>query len=312
MIFLPKVSVIMPVYNAERMLKASVESVLSQSYPFWELIIVDDGSTDTSQSIAKRYAESDTRIRVHRQTNRGPSSARNYAICLSRGEYIAFLDADDTWSKDRLRDLVHQLTERPNVGVLFSRVRFVDAKSLRKGVLTPHRDRLDTTTLLSENPICTTSNIMCRRDVFQRIGGFKPELSYAEDQDWLVRVSLDGSYEICGLNMEGVYYSSSPESLSSNLEEMRSGWRRMMEDAFATHPHKVTPVQRSASARFHRYLARRALRMRRPKDALKYICYSLSQDPLMLFSQPRRTGLMLLGTLMSLTKVKKLQELVAK
>lgn len=312
MIHHPTVSIIMPVYNAECTLRTSVQSVRNQSYGQWELILIDDGSTDSSYSIARQLADFDTRIRVYHQINGGPSSARNYALDLSRGNYIAFLDSDDLWHADRLTDLLAAFANAPDIGVLFSRVQFFDPVSGIKGGISPHIGTLDAETLLAENPTCTTSNIICRRTVIEHIGGFKSGLDYAEDQDWLLRVALEGSFDIKSVDKIGVYYASSPDSLSSDLEKMRQGWHRLMEDAVRTDPEKVSALRQRASARFHRYLCRRALRMRQASTALGYLRHSLKQDPFLLFREPRRTWLTVFGTLASLTRIPILEELVAK
>ena len=104
----PLVSIIMPVYNCERFLSESIESVISQSFKNWELLIVDDGSKDKSVSIAESYVEKDSRIRLYKNESEehGPGIARNYGIERIRGKYTYFLDADDWIEKDLLKDTV--------------------------------------------------------------------------------------------------------------------------------------------------------------------------------------------------------------
>ncbi|MEM3434402.1 MAG: glycosyltransferase family 2 protein [Candidatus Methanomethyliaceae archaeon] len=103
----PKVSVIMPVYNSERYLRQAIESVLSQTYQDFELIIVDDGSTDNSQAIIKEYAGKDKRIYyAFHEENRGVSAARNTALSLAQGEWVAVIDSDDAWHPERLEKLL--------------------------------------------------------------------------------------------------------------------------------------------------------------------------------------------------------------
>lgn len=103
----PKVSVIMPVYNSERYLRQAIESVLSQTYQDFELIIVDDGSTDNSQAIIKEYAGKDKRIYyAFHEENRGVSAARNTALSMAQGEWIAIIDSDDAWHPERLEKLL--------------------------------------------------------------------------------------------------------------------------------------------------------------------------------------------------------------
>ena len=105
-------SIIMPVYNAEKILTRSIESVLKQTLRDFEIIIVDDGSTDDSWNIIKKYESDDKRVIALHQDNAGPGAARNRAISISRGEYIAFLDADDYWEQDFLETILRVSDEK--------------------------------------------------------------------------------------------------------------------------------------------------------------------------------------------------------
>ncbi|MBQ3914697.1 MAG: glycosyltransferase family 2 protein, partial [Paludibacteraceae bacterium] len=91
------VSIITPLYNGERFIAQTIESVLTQTYTEWEMLIINDGSTDKSEEIALSYAEKDNRIRVYSQPNGGSASARNHGIRRAKGRYIALLDSDDLW-----------------------------------------------------------------------------------------------------------------------------------------------------------------------------------------------------------------------
>lgn len=105
---MPKVSVIMPMYNAQAYISAAIESVLSQTFTDWEMLIVDDCSRDNSSTIVERYASQDRRITLLRlQTNQGVAAARNKAIMLARGKYIAFLDSDDLWLPTKLEKQIN-------------------------------------------------------------------------------------------------------------------------------------------------------------------------------------------------------------
>src|SRR5690554_6463831 len=96
------ISILMPVFNAEKWLSETIESVLAQVYSNWELIIVDDGSSDSSFAVAQSFAKKDSRIKVYKQENKGACAARNTAFELSKGEYIQYLDADDLLSKNKI------------------------------------------------------------------------------------------------------------------------------------------------------------------------------------------------------------------
>ena len=139
---IPSVSIIMPAYNAANTIGESIESVKAQTLKDWELIIVDDGSSDRTAAVAQEYARADDRICVIQRCNGGPSIARNAGADLARGDVLAFLDADDLWAPERLHGLCLKLADTPRAGVVFSRTRFVDSVSGRPGTLTPFRASL--------------------------------------------------------------------------------------------------------------------------------------------------------------------------
>ncbi|HLT72344.1 MAG TPA: glycosyltransferase family 2 protein, partial [Cyclobacteriaceae bacterium] len=116
------VSVIMPVYNADIYVELAITSVIKQTYANWELLVVDDGSVDKSNEIIEAYANKDSRIKTFHQPNRGVSSARNLALENARGEYIAFLDADDWLPPDSLRSRIRKFTESPATTFVDGRV----------------------------------------------------------------------------------------------------------------------------------------------------------------------------------------------
>lgn len=120
------ISIITPVYNGEKYLRDTIESVLSQTYPYWEMIIVDDISTDHTQDIVKQYAEKDKRIRYFVLEERGgASAARNKAIAEAKGSYIAFLDADDIWKKEKLENQISFMKEK-NIDFSYHHYSLVD------------------------------------------------------------------------------------------------------------------------------------------------------------------------------------------
>ena len=308
----PIVSIIMPAYNASATIAASVESAKAQTLGDWELIIVDDGSTDNTAEVAASLASQDHRICLLQCPNRGPSVARNKGAAVARANILAFLDADDFWAPERLAGMVAAFDASPSAGVLFSRTRFIDAKTLRPGTLTQHHPELRAADLMAENALCSTSNIVCRRQVFEANDGFTAGLNYAEDQDWLLRVALENKWQILGLDEEWFFYRSSDGSQSADLTAMRDGWLRMVGRACLEFPESEPAAARRAYDPIHRQLARRALRLAQPRQALRFLRLALQHDPLMLVRQPRRTGLTLAGTILSLIPNQALKELVAR
>lgn len=307
----PTVSIIMPAYCARDTIADSIRSVQAQTLSYWELIIIDDGSPDDTAQVAKGMADTDPRICVVQRCNRGPSIARNSGIDLARGPILAFLDADDSWAPERLAGMVDAFAQNPRAGVLFSRTRFVDAETLKPGTLTPFIATLSATDIACENALCSTSNIVCRSAVLDEIGGFRPGLNYAEDQDWLFRVALSGHWDIQGINEEWFFYRSSAGSQSGDLEAMRLGWSQMIEAAPEIHRDNAIKAASQAYGPIHRQLARRALRMGRPGAAANYLWMALRRDPMLLLREPKRTFLTIAGAALSFIPSSTLRELVA-
>ena len=106
------VSIITPCYNGAEYIGETIESVLTQDYACWEMIVVDDGSTDGSTEVVRRYMENEPRIRLFRQENQGSAAARNHGIRMAEGQYIALLDADDLWDREFLSSQLHFMEEK--------------------------------------------------------------------------------------------------------------------------------------------------------------------------------------------------------
>lgn len=171
------ISVIVPVYNREHYLAETLNSVFAQTYSPIEVIVIDDGSIDDSARIAQSYPS----VRHFYQSNQRPAIARNVGIAASRGEFIAFLDADDTWKPEKLRLQVEYLTQHPEVGILATKVyQYFDST-----VEIPTGFRAER--LLGEQPGMLPSTLMVRKAVFEQIGGFSPEWVLSEDTEWLCR-----------------------------------------------------------------------------------------------------------------------------
>ena len=114
-----KISIVVPVYNAEKELQRCVDSIFRQSFSNWELLLIDDGSRDSSSALCDRLGAQDTRVRVWHKENGGVSSARNLGICKAEGEYLFFTDSDDTLFPDTLATLYLWWNRRKNVWITF-------------------------------------------------------------------------------------------------------------------------------------------------------------------------------------------------
>ena len=183
----PLVSIVMPCYNAHDHLPRSVGSVLAQTFQDWELIVVDDGSTDATRAWLEGLP--DTRIHVHPQPNRGVSAARNAGLECARGEYVAFLDADDTWEPDFLAAMHAALDARPDAVLAYCGWQNLGLPGGQGQPFVPP----DYETPAKEEALFTSCRwpihaALVRRDAVRAMGGFDTALKNAEDYAMWLRV----------------------------------------------------------------------------------------------------------------------------
>lgn len=204
----PLVSVVMPAFNAGEHLRESIESVLSQSYSNWELIIVDDGSEDNTALIAQEYVSKDGRIKYFYQTNGKQGRARNKGICESAGELIAFLDADDWWCKEKLEIQVSLMQSNALVSLIFSNGYCLENEKVREYEVTQKEtwDKEDIPLFIDFNRI-PLSSVMIRRGVLINSGMFSEDLKIqnAEDYELWMRLLYAG-HKFCSIPDRLFYY----------------------------------------------------------------------------------------------------------
>lgn len=294
----PLFSIIIPVFNAEETLDRTVHSVLDQSIADFELLLIDDGSTDRSLEKMLDFASKDRRIRVVSQENRGVAATRNLGVELAQGTLIAFLDADDIWAHNKLERHASLHRRDRMIAVSCANVAFIGPK-------TEALDRASTVSgmsfksltlhdLIAENPVCTTSNLVVCRACFDAVGGFDESLRHAEDQEWLMRAAAAG-YLIMGIDDLVVGYRASESGLSTDLDSMYRGWRK------AVSGYRNVVDIAAAEAVYCRYLARRGLRMGAgAKRVWHFIGIALQRDMAAFFADRKRGALTLLGALTSL------------
>jgi len=176
----PLVTVVVPAYNGEKFLKAALESVFAQDFDSFEVVLVDDGSTDGTGEIARSFP-----LRYVYQENQGPSVARNTGLGLAQGELIAFADGDDLLPPNKLSVQVRYLTEHPEVGCVLGRQEWL----FEEGIDPP---KLERDPIFGELGGVQLVTAMVRREVLREVGGFDPTYRYAEDRDLFVRMRENG------------------------------------------------------------------------------------------------------------------------
>jgi len=175
----PEFSVIIPVYNGEKYLREALESVLADPWESFELIVVDDGSSDGTAAVVRDFPG----VRYHFQENQGVAVARNTGIGLARGRYIAFLDSDDIWLPGRFIESFRKMEEDPEVQYLLGEM----IMFLEKGMERPPLIRPE---WLGKPVTGAATGVMtARRDCFSRVGLFNPGYRKGEDTEWLHRAN---------------------------------------------------------------------------------------------------------------------------
>ena len=172
------ISIIIPVYNGERYLAETIESTLAQTHTPGEIIVIDDGSTDGSAKIAERFS---TSVQYHWQPNGGTSAARNRGVAVARGDFLAFLDADDLWTEDKLARQAAAFTKDPTLDVVFGHVQQFYSPELDEE--TKRRIAIPIETMRGFH----AGAMLIKREAFLRVGLFKSDLQLAEFVDWYAR-----------------------------------------------------------------------------------------------------------------------------
>ncbi|MBD2730342.1 glycosyltransferase family 2 protein [Nostoc sp. FACHB-892] len=238
---MPKISVVIPAYNAEPTIKKTIESVQKQSFSDFEVIIINDGSIDRTLEII--HSIDDSRLRIFSYQNGGLSVARNRGISHATGEFIAFLDADDLWTSDKLELQLAVLEQHPEVGIAYSWTYFMNEK---ENCLFPgsplfyegnvYRD------LLIKNFLSHGSNPLIRKEVIESVGEFDTQLSHFADWDYWLRIASKWSFAV--VPKYQIYYFQSSRTMSSKADGIKEAGYFMIEKAFRSAPKELQSLKK--------------------------------------------------------------------
>jgi glycosyltransferase involved in cell wall biosynthesis len=299
---MPQISVVIPIYKVEKFIRSSIQSVLSQTFSDFELLLIDDGSPDDSRKIYENFM--DPRIRIISQENRGLSAARNTGIRHAKGDILAFLDGDDLWVPNKLEKHLEHLRKFPEVGISFSRSEFIDEEGESLGnYQMPKLSDITASHLLFQNPIGNGSAAVVRREVLDSIC-YKPQvqmgeaneiwyfdetLRRAEDIDCWLRVSILTSWKIEGIPEALTLYRINSKGLSADLYSQLQSWEQVIEKTRSYAPDLIDQWMLLAKAFQLKYLARQAIRYQDGKTAVSLINQAIKTDWKILFVEPKRT-----------------------
>ena len=234
----PKVSVLLPVHNAEVYLPEAVESILGQSLTDFELICIDDGSSDRSHELLQRYAARDRRVRVFRTKHAGLIAALNEGLKIARAPLVARMDADDVSTPERLEQQHRRFQLDPELWVLGTAEERIDACGCPRGRPPVVTGSDAVARALRERCVIRHPSVMMRREPILGLGGYRPAYKHAEDYDLWLRVSEHAKLD--NLEFVGLRYRMHPESVS---ERHTARQRISAELARATHRLRMSGQQ---------------------------------------------------------------------
>jgi glycosyltransferase involved in cell wall biosynthesis len=275
------VDVIIPAFNAAKFLPAALESVGSQTFADWQIILVDDGSTDNTPDIVAPFLERfGSKLRYIHQTNRGLPAARNAAIRASTSPFLALLDADDAWMPSRLTESIETLTARPAAGIAYGLITYIDSAGKTLGTFEgnagPAEGRIASSIFMRKVELpCPT--ITFRRSCIQKVGLFDETMRSTEDRDLWLRIALH--YEVAFIPKVLAYYRVSRDSMSANSQRMLEAQLQFIRKHYGSAGCGILERQISV-ARAHKQRAEALRRQGKAGAALKSALQSLLIYPL--------------------------------
>ena len=260
------ISVIIPAYNAEKTIIDTVNSVLKQTFLDWELIVINDGSTDKTLELL--LAVNDARLKVYSYPNGGLSIARNRGINLAKGEYISFLDADDLWTPDKLELQLAVLKNQPEAGLAYSWIYSMDEKG--ESFLPGHSVYFEGNVyapLLLNNFIVNGSNCLVSRQALESVGEFDSSMDGTADWDYWLRLAASCQFVL--VPKFQIFYRASSSAMSTNVEYMEKCILKTTEKAFQAAPLEMQSLKIQSLANSYRYLAYKYWTLKKGQDKLQ-------------------------------------------
>jgi glycosyltransferase involved in cell wall biosynthesis len=272
----PHVSVIVPAYNAANTLVETLQSVLQQTYHDFEILVVDDGSTDATATVVESFGP---KVRYVRQDNAGVSGARNTGASMTSGDLLAFLDADDLWAPNKLERQIALLRQRPDVGVTYVGAVRIDAAGRAIGYTEAldYADPSEALLLHSSIVSGTCSSTLVRRTVAHDVP-FDPAFSQCADWDYWIRLSLKTGF--AGLNEPLMSYRTSPNNMSSDIALLERDTFAVLDKFYATDASdKYRPIRRRVYSNHWMIVSGSYLHARRAPAAVRCMTRGLLSYP---------------------------------
>ena len=273
------VSVVIPTYNSSQFLTDAIESVLVQTFKDFEILVIDDGSTDDTKRVIIEKFGGVSQVSYIYKENGGVSSARNFGIEKAKGKYIAFLDADDAWIPEKLEKQISALEKNPEIKACYSSFFLCDKYLNLVGVNQSERkaDALSDLLFIG-NVVATPSTVIAERELFQQVGGFDTELSQCAD--WEMWIRLATQTEFIYIDEPLLKYRQHDSNMSKNSALLEKDSILLMEKGFALPnlPNELKAKKNEALARNYMVLAGTYFRVNLYRDFLRCAWRSITLD----------------------------------
>jgi glycosyltransferase involved in cell wall biosynthesis len=250
------VSVIIPAHNAEEFIVETIQSLQQQTFSDFEIIVVDDGSTDRTVSLVMQIEE--PRLRVLSVEHQGVSATRNRGVAASQGKFIAFLDADDLWTPDTLKLYVEALTANPAADLSYGwtylwNYDLKNASDATQLIAPSATGATAYRAMLERNIVGNGSNICVRRSAFDAVGGFDQTLTHGEDWEFCFRVALQG--EVALVPQPVVYYRQHSTSACSDFEPAKTSSFKALDKIYDLAPSEYKSLKAQVQSNLYIYIA---------------------------------------------------------
>jgi glycosyltransferase involved in cell wall biosynthesis len=284
------ISVIIPTYNAQRTILATIKSVQQQTYKDIEIIVINDGSSDRTLEVLETV--NDRRLKVYSFPNGGLPTARNRGITLAKGEYLSFIDADDLWTPDKLEKQLAALQAKPEASVAYSWTAVMLESENYLGKLDFFSGKRVAFTgdvyakLLVNNFVGNGSNILIKREAIDLVGNFDPSFKSCEDWDYYLRLAAKCRFVVVPEHQ--ILYRKTAGTMSSKGLVMETEGLKVIDKVYQTVPQKLQHLKKRSIANFYLYCGKIHVDCSVCSSDLSRgkakLAQAIALDPLILFS----------------------------
>jgi glycosyltransferase involved in cell wall biosynthesis len=261
---MPQISIVIPVYNGEKTIQETINSVLAQTFADLEIIVINDGSIDRTVEVVQQMT--DPRVSLYTYANGGPATSRNRGIIKSQGEYLSFIDGDDLWTPNKLEIQYQALQDHPQAALAYSGTDWIDEQGnfLRHASAPGPSGNIYAYALLY-NLFGSGSNFLVRREALFAVQSSEEDYHSFFDEftkpseDWDMCIRLAKKYEFIAVPQVQILYRRSLNSLSSQLVQQERGTIRALKKAFSQAPSDLQYLRRPSLTNIYRYISYKSL-----------------------------------------------------